>query len=620
MQRRHRLNYFYFGTLFVLLALLHIFHVTLIEKGTILNRLFYITYSIGECLFEIGALILLGAWVSEKLPAFAKVLFIVGTFLLFLIHLIDFPLIRIMDISIWYGFSIIFAESFDNFIEMLKASHIELTTWLLLWGGICLTAFMGLFLFFLTDKFSARKPFYFSYSSAFLFTFSVMGGLSFFDYQVSTLAAAPADGHFLKTLPWKTTLLPSSYPKCTLPKPLIRKPPEEWYQKNLQNFTTPALKKPNIYLFVAESIREDFITPEVAPTLSQFKKDHISFPCTASAANATHLSWFSIFHSVYPFSWGDRQPQKWSLGSLPLHLLKKAGYQIHVLSASRLVFYKMDQILFGKGRALVDDFQVFSEQNVDESHIYDAKCMDTLLKKMEKALEGHLFIIFFEGTHFDYSWPSDLVLPSRPFTKAIDYIKITYSKEGLEGIKNRYRHAIHHIDYQFHRFLNTLRSHPKQKEAVVVFTSDHGEEFFEEGRIFHASNLNRAQTSVPLYYRLPSKPFSSPVTSHLDIFPTLIDHVFGEIPSQWFDGESILRPRKKPFAISTRFNASRTPYEFLITTDKETIISRFDKRNDIYESKALEIVSRKDAFDRPLETSSFQDNFRALLESFILNH
>ncbi len=623
MHRRHRLNYVYFGALFILLAVLHIFHIRLIEEGTDVNRLFYMVYAVGQSLFEVGVLVLVSAWAAEKFPAFAQGFFIVGTFVLFLIHLVDFPLMRIMDMSIWYSISIVFAESFDNFVEMLRATNVQLTTWLLLGVGVGATVLISILLFRLADRLSARKPFYFSYAAAFIFTFSVISSLFVFDYQLSPIAAAKKDDKFLKTLPWKTTFLTAAYPKWVLNGFLTQKPSEAWFQENLAALEVKPLAKPNIYLFISESMREDFITPETAPTLSQFRSEELSFPSAVSGANATHLSWFSIFHSAYPLSWKDRQPQNWSGGSLPLQIFKKAGYKIHVLSASRLNFYQMDTIIFGDHHLLADDFQVFAEEGGDENHVYDAKCIDRLIEKMQTSEEGHLFIVFLEGTHFDYSWPPHLELPSRPISNAIDYFRITYSKDDLEGIKNRYRHAIYHIDRQFNRFLTALKSHPRHEEAVIVFTGDHGEEFFEEGRIFHASNLNQAQTHVPLYYRLPSKKPSCTLTSHLDIFPTLLDyvlgdHVIGKV-EPWFDGESITRPKHKPFAISARYNASRTPYEYLITTEEEFLVARFEKRNDIRSSKTLEIVSRKDSQGKPLETAldQLEQRYRSIIRTLI---
>ncbi len=618
MRRKHSLNYLYFGSLFVLIASLHILHVVLVDQGTILNRAFYITYATLQALFEVGMLVLIGTWVQEKFPKVLNKLFIVATFVLLLIHLVDFPLMRLMDMSIWYSFGFIFEESLDNFVEMLKASNVSIQTWILLGMAATVLVLIGLFLFKHADRLSSRRSFKFSYRAAGLFVISVISSLAVFDYSTAHFAAAQCDSKFLKALPWKTTLFVSAYPTLKLPSALALKPGQAWYEKKLETLDVKPVRKPNIYLFVAESMREDFLTPEVAPTLAAFRKENLSFPCAVAAANATHKSWFSLFHSVYTFSWGNRQPKEWSIGSVPLEVLKKAGYQIHVLSASELNYYQMDKILFGKNRGAASDYRVFSEH---EAHENDAACISELITNMESAEEGHLFIVFFESTHFDYSWPPDLHIPSRPFASAIDYIHASYSKDGVEGIKNRYRHAIYHIDQQFNRFLTALKKHPKQEEAVVVFTSDHGEEFYEEERLFHASNLNRAQTQVPIYYKLPTKAPLPTLTSHLDIFPTLLDHVFGDTVSfqGWFDGESILRPREHSFTITTRFNASRSPYEFLITTEDEMVVARFKNRDDVTHSKVLEIISHKNREEVPIHApiddlkARYQDIFNKLL-------
>lgn len=620
MHRRHSLNYLYFGTLFVLIASLHILHVILVDQGTVLHRAFYITYAVLQALFEVGALVLIGAWVQEKLPKAVNKLFIIATFILLLIHLVDFPLTRLMDMSIWYSLGFIFAESFDNFVEMLKASNVHIMTWALLGVVAAALVCVGLFLFKQADRLSKRQAIRFSYRAATLFVVSIISSLAVFDYTTAHFAAAQLDSKFLKALPWKTTLFVSAYPTLKLPSSLALKPDQAWYEKKLEVLDIRPLRKPNIYLFVAESMREDFLTPEVAPSLAAFRKENLSFPCAVAAANATHKSWFSLFHSVYTFSWGNRQPKEWSIGSVPLELLKKAGYQIHVLSASELNYYQMDKILFGNDRSIASNYQVFSEH---EAHENDAACISQLITNMKSAEEGHLFIVFFEATHFDYSWPPDLHIPSRPFASTIDYIHASYSKEDVEGIKNRYRHAIYHIDQQFNRFLTALKEHPKQEDAVVVFTSDHGEEFYEEERLFHASNLNRAQTRVPIYYKLPTNAPLPTLTSHLDIFPTLLDHVFGDTVSfqGWFDGESILRSRENHFTITTRFNASRTPYEFLITTEDEMLVARFKDRDDVMHSKVLEIISRKNREEKPIDASmsELKSRYKGVIET-LLSH
>ncbi|MDV7394072.1 sulfatase-like hydrolase/transferase, partial [Arthrospira platensis SPKY1] len=40
-------------------------------------------------------------------------------------------------------------------------------------------------------------------------------------------------------------------------------------------------------------------------------------------------------------------------------------------------------------------------------------------------------------------------------------------------------------------------------DTILLFTADHGEEFFEEGRYGHNSSLNHYQTQVPFVLHLP---------------------------------------------------------------------------------------------------------------------
>ena len=91
-------------------------------------------------------------------------------------------------------------------------------------------------------------------------------------------------------------------------------------------------------------------------------------------------------------------------------------------------------------------------------------------------------------------------------------------------------------------------------EAVIVFTGDHGEEFREEGKLFHASNLNLYQTSVPIYYKLGSKEAPKSqirLSSHVDIFPTILHHVDGsDRLAQYFDGQSLLLDQSPRFTFS----------------------------------------------------------------------
>jgi hypothetical protein len=116
------------------------------------------------------------------------------------------------------------------------------------------------------------------------------------------------------------------------------------------------------------------------------------------------------------------------------------------------------------------------------------------------------------------------------------------------------------------------------------------------------------QTQVPICCKLGVKSLPShSLASHLDIFPTILHHVFGkEIFSHWFDGESLLKPRRKNFVISTRYNGNKTPFEFLIHNGEQEVTLRFANPNNVFKSNALEILSYKNISGTPLQLNAEQ--------------
>ena len=98
------------------------------------------------------------------------------------------------------------------------------------------------------------------------------------------------------------------------------------------------------------------------------------------------------------------------MGSPPLKLLKKWGYQVRVYSSAQLNYYGMETLLFGKGAHLVDSYQTFPHVPPLEAADSDAQAIAKLQSDMEKnpsLQEGQVFIIFWDATHFNYSWPKN---------------------------------------------------------------------------------------------------------------------------------------------------------------------------------------------------------------------
>ena len=157
------------------------------------------------------------------------------------------------------------------------------------------------------------------------------------------------------------------------------------------------------------------------------------------------------------------------------------------------------------------------------------------------------------------------------------------------------------MDSLFGRVIEKLKERELYDDAVILFTGDHGEEFFEEGQLFHASHLSSMQTEPPIYMKLGSNQRASHLNldelkvSQVDMLPTVLDYLLGDQPFDIFDGESIFKEKRKPYVISARFNGPRAPQEFFILDGEHKSTFRFQGNN------ALELWETKDLSGKVLE-------------------
>ena len=99
------------------------------------------------------------------------------------------------------------------------------------------------------------------------------------------------------------------------------------------------------------------------------------------------------------------------------------------------------------------------------------------------------------------------------------------SDRDLQHLTALYRGEIAYIDTYIGRMIESLEQAGRLDNALIVITSDHGDEFFEHGNRGHRQSLNREVLEVPL---LIIKPGGIGVQSDAlvgldDIFPTIAD-------------------------------------------------------------------------------------------------
>lgn len=583
-----RFNYLYFGFFFILLVLFSTSHL-FIKPHPTESILFFLLYAIGQAFLEVLLFVCVSWWVQSHFSSVAYSMFVGITFLIAVFHFLDFIVERVLDFSVVQTLEFVFDESFENFFYLLDASGLPLWGWGLLFSSFILVPLTGVFFYHWLNRISTKKPLYLQRDWLIQGVFCVSLSLLLWEYGCAHLLHPNSYTTLLKALPWKSTFLQPKTIEFSFNQAL--KPPtnEANLLKQIEENDTVLEQLPNIYLFVIESFREDFISEEVAPHLSKFKQDYSHFNLALSNGNGSHVSWFSIFHSQFPHHWHTIQKQQWKMGSPPLQLLKKWGYQIRLYTSAQLHYYGMQELLFGEHEHLLDQIETFYHPPPITACSSDAKTLQTLQKDLQdpSLQQGQVFLIFWDSTHFDYSWPQETSPKFNPISQDLTYFRLFHSVETIEKIKNRYRNAVFYVDSLFGKFWNDL---PNKKESIVIVTGDHGEEFLEQGHLFHGSCLTHQQTHIPLYMKLGTTPPLDPerLASQMDIFPTLL-HYLGKEPISFLEGASLLAPSTWPYIMVARFNAGRAPYEFCLHNGKNKLIAQFLDKKNIFNSQGLYI-------------------------------
>ncbi len=270
-QETRKINYLYFGIYFSLLALCSASSI-FTKEDLAGSRIFFFLYSLGQGALETSLLVIVGFFLRRYVHSFLFFSFIGCTFSLLILHFLDFILERILNLSVWASISsFVLGESLDNFLYLLDAAGVPLWIWGILFSFMALIPFIGIYLYKATEKLVKKSPF--SLKIEPVMVGSLCLGLSLFlwDFSASPMIHPNTYSAFLQSLPWKNTFLMPKSIAIQTSGPLFSLPEEKKMIESFQEIT-PLNHKPNIYLFVIESLRRDLLSEETAPHLFSFFK------------------------------------------------------------------------------------------------------------------------------------------------------------------------------------------------------------------------------------------------------------------------------------------------------------------------------------------------------------
>ena len=312
-----------------------------------------------------------------------------------------------------------------------------------------------------------------------------------------------------------------------------------------------------VILIHADTLRRDHLgvygyARETAPVLRQMAAAGALFRRPTAQATWTKVSTPAIMTSLHPLSHGvhdfpDRLP---AVAETLAEQYRAAGYA--TVGYSSVLFT-------GKFTNLHQGFEELHESgSVDDGP--SSKTSREYVTRLVDWLEGHRDVPFFVYLHvFD---PHDPFEPREPYaTRWADPEKREAHLQDVEKVQafiddpllrlfrlpdqgaldragldsdafyryeqDWYDGSIRAMDAELGRLLERLRVLGLEDDTLVVFTSDHGEEFLEHGRPIHGQSVYAELTEIPLIMQWPAVvPAGLDIQERvqsIDIMPTLLD-------------------------------------------------------------------------------------------------
>ncbi|MAF26680.1 MAG: sulfatase [Gemmatimonadota bacterium] len=297
---------------------------------------------------------------------------------------------------------------------------------------------------------------------------------------------------------------------------------------------------PNVLLLVTDTTRADHLSlygydRPTTPYLEELREESIIFTNAFSQGSHTIVSTPSILASIYPSehgvdSYNGVLADRFTL--LPEHL-KSAGYDTFGFVTNPHVSAKNG---FDQG---FDTYEMLGKGTSVAVHAPRVN-RNALEWLDEREGDAPFFgFLFYTDPHAPYAVPDSVekIFPPDPLAEPIDRWNVVRDGRAddaeLANMVAQYDESIRYWDARLRDFTGELAARGMLENTVLVYTSDHGEEFWDHEAYGHGSALYDESIHVPLLLSFPS-PVRLPrlprargvveeVVSSVDLLPTILE-------------------------------------------------------------------------------------------------
>ncbi len=323
-------------------------------------------------------------------------------------------------------------------------------------------------------------------------------------------------------------------------------------------------RPPNIVVYLVDTLRADHLGAygyerPTSPFLDAMSTEGVIFDHPMAQSGWTRTSVASILTGLGPRSHSVlKRDDSLSAEAVTMQkLLGHNGYQTYAVITNINVTSRFGfDVGFDAVEVLPLRVPLGANQGVQDAELSD-RVNDHFFAWLARRQTDRPFFAYLHtmDPHHPYTPPEPYrsrFVADSPLARNSDGLLIPHLRQQLPGssIEEEVRLAtdlydgeIAHNDAQFGLMLDRLRELGIYDSTVIVFMSDHGEEFYDHGGFGHGRTLYSEMIFVPLVIKFPGgwaagTRVTVPV-QHVDLLPTILDLV-GEPPLSEHHGDSLV--------------------------------------------------------------------------------
>ncbi len=313
----------------------------------------------------------------------------------------------------------------------------------------------------------------------------------------------------------------------------------------------PARRPRNVIIYLVDALRADHLgcygyTRPVSPRIDAFARGAVLFRHAVAQSSWTRPAATTLLTGLLPRTHGvNGRRDVLSKQAVTLaERLREQGYRTAAFVTNGNVARS-----FGLGQGF-DTYELLLRKNSAATDV-NAEAAGWLRTQWKGDAPFFLYLHTVEP-HAPYSPPlpfrqrfapgaRDERLTRMNFLRRVEEGKIEATPEVRRNLLDLYDAEIAANDAAFGELIDLLGQRGLLEETVIVFVSDHGEEFLEHGGWEHGRTLHSEMLDIPLILRVPGMGSGKIVhrqAQQMDVMPTILDLLNLPVPPG-VDGRSL---------------------------------------------------------------------------------